>query len=424
MIKPAFPDCLNALCACVTVAALCSLVPAGSVAAAEDIAAAGFEEPDTVPVESVLPPKFLHSAHYAIEPDVRADDNFYRFVVTTDDGNYHVTSLAMLRVRLFEIVTAAEVAPRIGAKRATLDRSPGGRRGVESEYVLDIFTDPVGTAAQLLSNIEYNVEQTFEGDDDDTQDRSPRSAAVDLNPSPHKRSAAAQLRVDVYSSNPQLQKILNAVADARSAGKTASSISPLITDPYAVRPFGSGLLNTQLDSYLKNTSSEDLHAEIDGTMQALGVSADLRITFLTHPAYTPRTRLYFTTYTELLKPVEHLDWLFKAATNAATEADAMAYVNYARMLAFAQLNSGKLTEVITDARFPTLATSDGNAVLALPLDFLAWTRDVAAAADALRQIREGRGLKRFIVLLAGTPTTRAQAELALRQVDIRTRYSF
>jgi hypothetical protein len=381
-----------------------------------------FELPARVDAADILPPAFLRSAHYRIAPGVRARDNFYHFEVNSDYGNYAVTSLAMLRIRLHEIVTVAELAPRLEDGNA---RSAEGRHGVGSERVVDLLTDPVRTAAQLLGNIQHNVEQTFaateraDGDDDAAID-----TALDLNPGPHKRSAAAQLGIDVYSSNPALQGALNAVAELRSAGKTASSISPLVRNVYDTARFGSGALDMRLESHLKNAGSDALNAELLATLSELGVSERVRMAFLTHRAFTPRTRLYFASYIELLAPLRGLDTIFAAAASAQTEADALAYVGYARMLAHYQMHTGDLAAVITESRFPTFATTQGQGVLSLPLDYLAWTAPVAAAIDALDGIRQANDLNGFILLLAGAPTARATTELARRLVELRAHYSY
>ncbi len=397
---------------------------AGALLSGGIAAAPAHETPDSVATADIVPQRFVRSAHFELAPAARARDNFYRFTVATDELTYEVTSLAMLRVRLHEIATIAEVTPRLGKSNITLDRSPGGRRGVGSDRVVDILADPVGTASQLLGNIQYNVEQTFgERDQADTQTPAAQ-AGRDLNPGPHKRSAAAQLGVDVYSTNPALQRLLGAVADARSAGKTASSFSPLVRNVYAADPFGSGALDARLDSEVKNLPAEELHARVDAALARLGIAPALRIALLTHPAYSPRTRLTLTAYLDILQDVAGLARIVAAAGTAETEADALAYVGYARMLAFNQLNGGGLVEVVTETRFPTLATAGGDAVLALPLDYLAWTPAVEAAADSLDALREERGLATFAVLLAGAPTERAAAALAERGVEVRPHYSF
>ena len=410
----------------ISVHACCLLLMLSGGVAANDAPgqAPAYEEPTSVAIESVVPGAFLRSANYTLDSHVQAADNFYHFRISTDHGNYSVTSRAMLRIRLHEIATVAEIMPTLGESNISFDRTPGGRRGVGSEDVVDILANPIGTASQLLDNLQYNVNETFIGSSADEAPALPASASVDLTPDPHKRSAAAQLGVDVYSSNPQLQALLEAVAQARSSGKTLSSFSPLIRDVYAEKPFGNGALDLDLDSRLKNTSSEDLNAELVDALTELGVAAPVRIIFLTHPAFTPRTRVYFAAYLKLLAGVERVAQLVTAATSAQTEADAMAYVNYARMLAWYQVAGGGLTSVVTEMRFPTLATSDGNAVLALPVDYLAWTKSVAEAADTLHRIRRDQGLDRFIVLLAGAPTARATQELQRRHVEVMGDYSF
>ncbi|MGE0482715.1 MAG: hypothetical protein AB7Q81_01100 [Gammaproteobacteria bacterium] len=402
---------------------LAGLLAALALLQAGLLPAADFETPSTVPTQDILPPAFLRSNHYRIEPNARAEDNFYVFRVHSDYGDYDVTSLAMLRVRLHEIATLAEVTPRLDDTDIRLDRSPAGRRGVGSERVVDILTNPVGTAAQLLGNLQYNVEQTLAG----TTSGGPAEAgkgALDLNPDPHKRSAAAQLGVDVYSSNPRLQGLLDVLAEARSAGKTASSISPLVRNVYATPPIGNDGLATRLDSAVKNTDAETLLAELGRRLAALDVAERDRIAFLTHPAYTPRSRLYLVSYLERLAPLAALPQIVTAANSAVTETDALAYVAYARMLAFYRLADHEFAEVVTTARFPTLVDSGRRGVLALPLDYLAWTPNVAEALSALDDIRAMHGLAGFVLLLAGQPSPRIVAELETRGITVHGHYSY
>lgn len=382
-----------------------------------------FETLDEVATPTILPPVFLRSANYEIDQVTRAKDNFYHFMVTTDHGAYEIASRTMLRIRLHEIATITQLAAKLNRQDVRLNRSPAGRRGVASENVVDILSDPISTATQLLGNIQYNLEETFERHDAATQDLS-KSKGTNINPGPHKRSAAAQLQVDVYSSNPALQTLLDSLAQARSAGRFADSISPLVRNIYAEPAFDGGVFDTRMMSLIKNSSSEAMNALVRDKLERIGVPAAVRIAFVTQPVYTPRTRLFFTAYLELLSDLQNVDWLVSAAISAQTEADAVAYVNYLRMLAFYQLNAGDLTQVVTEARFPTLAMADRSAVLALPLDYLAWTPQVAEAADALHEVRESHELGRFVVLLAGSPTDRTTDELAARAVEIRARYSF
>ena len=124
-----------------------------STACAANGAPDPFEEYLAVPIEQVLPANLLRSADFSLGTHARADDGFYRFTVATEHGHYDVTSLAMLRRRLHEIVTIAQWHPVAGERHAEWERKPGGRRGVGSADVVDILADPVTTAAHLLDNL-------------------------------------------------------------------------------------------------------------------------------------------------------------------------------------------------------------------------------------------------------------------------------
>lgn len=413
--------CLTA--ALLALAPLCAPLAQGPVEADEP-REGDWETVLPLPVAEVVPDAFLRSSSYELDPMAQARDNYYHFRVQSDHGGYRVSSQAMLRTRLHEISTIAELRARLDDDGPALDRSPAGRRGVASERVVDILSNPLGTASQLLGNLTYNLEETFSASEESDAADTGGSSSIDLNPDPHKRSAAAQLGVDVYSTNPALQALLDELAAARSAGNPENAISPLVRNVYAERPFGSGVFAQRMESLLKNTAGGDLNALVDGKLERLGVPDEVRVGFVTHPAYTPRSRLFVTAFLEMLDGVDHLDQFVRSANTARTEADALAYVHYLRMLAHYQLTRGDLTEVVTETRFPTLATRGGEAVLPLPLDYLAWTAPVARAADALAELRRTHGFGRFIVLLAGTPTDRAFEELSARDVEVRSRYSF
>lgn len=404
-----------------------ALSAALSAACVANAAPDTFEDYTAVPIDQVLPANLLRSADFSLGTHASADDGFYRFAVATEHGQYDVTSLAMLRRRLHEIVTIAHWHPAAGDRRVEWERKPGGRRGVGSEDVVDILADPVTTAAHLLDNLQYNLVATLSPgaarEERAATDNSEPPAATPA-PDPHRRNVAARLGVDVYSSNPALQNLLDRLAREHSGGERTNTFSPLIRDIFAEPAFGTGVLQQRVESRLKNTPSEDVNADVLATLAGLGVAAPERIGFLTHRAYTPRTRLYVATYLDLLADVDHVERLLEATLAARTEADALAYVAYLRMLAYFQVTEGGLRAVVTKHRFPTLATVDGDAVLALPLDYLAWTSAVSEAAGAMHDIRTAAALGRFIVVLAGHTTPRAQQAFAARGIEVYSRYSY
>lgn len=378
-----------------------------------------------VKARDVLPAEFFRSVHYEIDENVTRSRFFYHFKVSSDFGSYSIASLPMLRVRLHEIITLAEVDQPASKSSTSLDRSPPGRRGVGGDSVAEIFADPLGTAGTLLGNLAYNLEETLADPDRAGTAVAPaheRDFIVD--PGPHKRSAAAQLDVDVYSSNPALQTLLDSLARKRSAGKMRGPIAPTQALQVGPVPFGSGVLDERLRSVLKNKSAAEINADVEERLAAAGVSAAQRAVFLANRSYTPRTRLYFARYLGLLKQATGIEHIVQSANSASTEADAHAFVNLARMAAFYELTGSHIVRIVGHRNYPVMLTDAGVLVFALPIDHFSWTDGNAALIASLDSYVAAEGADSTTVLVAGAVTDAAKAEFAARGIRLRERYSF
>ena len=119
------------------------------------------EAADQIKVSDVLPAHYFRSIHYDIQDFAVLDNNFYRFRVDSDHGSFEVSSIAMLTVRLHELLALAQLKPVLADNGFSLDRAPEGKRGVGSDSVADIISDPLGTAGKLMNNFRHNFEATF-----------------------------------------------------------------------------------------------------------------------------------------------------------------------------------------------------------------------------------------------------------------------
>ena len=351
----------------------------------------------TVKARDALPPDFFRSVHYEIAEDVTQSRFYYHFNVTSDFGRYAIASLPMLRVRLHEILTLAEVAPTSNKSSASLDRSPPGRRGVGGDSVAGILADPLGTAETLLGNLAYNLEETLA---EPEREKPATGPAVDngfsLEPGPHKRSA----------------------------GKMRGPIAPTRVLPVGPVAFGSGVLDERLRSILKNKSAAEIHADIDERLAAAGVSAAERAVFLANRSYTPRTRLYFTRYLGLLKQATGVGQLVQSANSASTETDARAFVNLARMIAYYELTGSHIMRIIEHRKFPVMLTDAGALVFALPIDHFSWNDGNAALIASLDRFVTTAGATSTTLLVAGSVTDTAKTQLATSDIQLREHYSF
>jgi len=379
----------------------------------------------TVKVHDVLSDAYFRSVYYEIADDVERSDYFYRFRVISDFGSFDVSSVSMLQIRLYEILTISEVMQQLRRSGLSLDRAPPGRRGVGGESVADILSNPLGTAGQLLGNLRYNLEETFvEQPVVEHRGLVDRNKEATNDPGPHKRSAAAQLGVDVYSSNRRLQGVLDVLAEARSSGKLRQSVVPAQTRLISPPPFGSGALDTRLRSQLKNSSAAEINEYIDARLQSFKVGAAERIGLLTHQSYTPRSRLYFTAYLAQFSKAKDLHNMVRAAVSATTETDALAFTNLARMAAFLHLKGNPIRQIVMRHNFPILLTAQSELVLALPIDYFDWSDNSAGLVKELDGLRQAESAVAVSIVIAGSVSERAKAELDARRIQIQEYYSF
>ncbi|NNM01343.1 MAG: hypothetical protein HKO62_11375, partial [Gammaproteobacteria bacterium] len=241
-------------------------------------------------------------------------------------------------------------------------------------------------------------------------------------PGPHKRSAAAQLNVDVFSTNPYLQQVLDEIARMRSAGRLRNPVAPAGLRPL-VPAFGSGVFDAELKAIIKNNSVAELNAKLETALADMEVDKAVRLRFLGESAFSPTRRLYLISYLELLESTEQRGEVVKAGLAARTEADALAFVNAVRMLAYYHLRVTPLVRIVTTAGVIAAVDRGGQLLAALPVDYLAWTADTAAIARLLSGLSASAGAGGIEILLAGSPSERAGRQLGSAGITVRESFS-
>src|SRR5262249_59410815 len=132
-------------------------------------------------------------------------------------------------------------------------------------------------AYQLMENVATSATTTKDPSED-------AKVAQALKVSAFKREYAAQLDVDAYSSNKVLQKQLNSVAWAASAGDLAFSAAMLPAGTGGTVVSSLKLANTPTNT-LTNQPPARLRLINDEKLQKMGISEELPKLFLDHPAF-------------------------------------------------------------------------------------------------------------------------------------------
>ncbi len=370
-----------------------------------------------VAVRNIIPPEWRHSVHHHVVDYARLDTDHLVFEMDSVLGPETVHSLALLGIRVHEVATMASVAAQFEKQEADLRVALAGQRGVGSDSVLDLLTRPLETAARLADNLGTNLGNTLEGDYLRPQaGQSLGEAGIDPRILPFKRSVAAQLHLDVYSSNPATQGFLNHLAQLQAAGQLRQVLANIAppNDGSPLRP--RDVQDAQFEALVKNNEPDKLAEMQSRSLRAMGIDIALVHRFVTHEAFTPRHRTYITGYLEQLDGVDNRAEVLASAVGARSEADALAHQAIARLMAAVHGEDTTLKAFTPDSVVPTAVNTAGETVYFIPVDYVAWNLDSATTVQAL--IDAAGGTAPWMVI-AGRFSDRARNALRSQGVPYR-----
>lgn len=393
-----------------------------------------YEAPPQISLDRVLPPVMLASGNYRIRNEVQNRANWLEFEIDSDFGEYMTLSLPMVAIRVHEIRTLAQAVDQFRRSNEQLAETLRGQLTVGADSFVEILTSPVSTAYQFVDQVQGNVTQTFEELGELTPGKEKPAAKAEsiyfgLEPgdpvlASYKRTAASELDLDLYSTNPKVQEFLDTVAAARSAGQLSAGIVTinLPTNP-EVRIAG-GKVEAAVRAAMTHNTINQLYARNFQRLLSAGIDKDLANAFLSHPVLSPWHKTMITEQVAFLDGVENRGALFLAAMTARTEVEALSYVQVAKMLSFYQERLGLLGELISAGHIVLAATRDGGMLVLLPFDLVYWNRETEKIFSSLAKFTQDRGFKTHAILLSGIFTDTARGRLAGLGFDLKQRFLF
>jgi hypothetical protein len=203
--------------ACLSVLLVLLAIGAGELRAAE------YESAGERKASEILPPEILKGPHYRVREAVPTDGYMHQFTVESDFGAFEVTGDLALRKLVREIYAIAALQQIKGTDAFAAAVKDAAKAPVALGK--NLITNPVDTVTgipkgvfRLFSNVSTSATSARDPSED-----SRLETALLL--SAYKRDYAAQLGVDVYSSNRVLQKELNSVGWAAAIGNWGTSLA-------------------------------------------------------------------------------------------------------------------------------------------------------------------------------------------------------
>jgi hypothetical protein len=228
----------------------------------------------------------------------------------------------------------------------------------------------------------------------------------------YKRDYAYQLGVDVYSRNKVLQDRLNEIAWTGFAGGLTVSAA------MAAVPGGAGIAMTAIGTtrlttaIFQNTPPQDLRRMNTEKLKNMGIDEHTVDTFISDSVFSPREQTILVSALDEMRGVAERDRMVQLA--ALTDKDDVAFFRQRQM----EMYAGYHRAVTPIERFvgvgpvPAARTLKGSLVFNIPVDYVAWTEEVARVVTTASQLASQLpGTTDKQLWITGTLSPRARAEM-------------
>ena len=387
------------------------------------IRAADYESPPVLEAKDFLPSDRLKGEHYEVEPRVTSDGYMNRYTIRSDFGTFEARSTAMALKRISEVGGIARLKELSQTDAFAGALAESAEKTVQS--VGRVVEDPVGTAKGVSAGVGRMVKRmalkaekavdkageviSKEGGEEgatsgDSVDKAVEAGKDIAGVNSAKRRLARRAGVDPYSGNEVLQAELDRLAWAAFGGG------------FAVDKATSGIpLQGELASVSNmvwESSPADLEVMGREKLAKMGTPKDQIDAFYKARALTTSSRAAIVTILDKMEGVENRPEVARLASRLEGEDEALFYVASCAMLQGYHSNQKALEGILAGPVMPWGVRGDGTLVLALALDYLSWTEDIAAAAARIDgDVKKDSSLGKVEIWVSGSLSPRSRTEL-------------
>lgn len=403
---------------------------AAALVAAPAAGQGDYDRGATVVLDQVLPESLIASGQHRVSGARRVGQHTLEFDIESEAaGVQSARSIPLAVVRIQEAQTLTQAMSQFRSDTRQQAEETRGQIQVGGDSLVDIIGSPLDTSAKVVGQFGRNVGQTFEElgqfpGPDARDERGGGATAADPIFVSHRRSVAGALKLDPYSSNPAVQRFLDAMARARIGGLPRAGITTVsVPRPPEVVVAG-GRLEERIRSDMLNEEHGELFERDAARLREAGVSDALAARLLAHDVLTPTHKISIAEYVTFLEGADNRGALVEAALAAQDEVEALAKVQLARMYAHYHESWTPLASLVPAGHLALAVTRDNAVVMALPFDILEWTPDNERVFVSLAQFAARKSATSRVVLLTGVATPRARAGLEARGFQVHERFLF
>jgi hypothetical protein len=323
-------------------------------------------------------------------------------------------SFARIRVREVQAITKLKAIDT----GETVVGGIGNAAAAPFRAVGSLITSPLETLGNIPKGISDTIARTGEGFSSDKSKFEDSMFKEIAGVSRKKREMAAQMGVDVYSSNPLLQSELDRIGAASAGGNISVDVGSIAIAGPAGAVIGNLGRVDALQEIVNTQPAAELRRRARHTLEVMAMPKSFVDQFLDHPYYSPRRKTIIAGLLSPMKDVGGRERYLEAALTADSEEAALYYQQLVELISGYHFNTAPVKEIVLAEGLPVAITTKGVAFIAVPTDRLYWTQTSAAYADKLLAGIPNRARLTGIVLWTlGDVTPLAAQGLAQRGVQ-------
>jgi len=376
-----------------------------------------YETPPELAASMFLAKESLRGPSFRVDSVVQNDGRLNSYVIHSRYGDFPAVSTALALIRIREVAAMDAIAQLDPAS----EMGKGFVGGLEDtvEGAQNLFSEPAETISQAVSGVGKMFTRAGESATSVPSKYEDGNVKSVLGLSRSKREYAAQLGIDPYSTNPELQKRLEKIAAAGYAGGLGSM------GLKAAIPGGVGLAvsATSTAKWLEDVDltvpPTDLRRQNRAKLAAMGVSERVAGAFADNSEYTPSQQAYLVASLHSMSGVGGRELFIRFALGADNQDLALYRLRLAQMFAGYHHKKAGIERFVAVGRFVAGRTVAGTLVLCFPVDYFVWTQANAREIAALAGSAGGLCADGVELWLTGTCSETAAKELARRGFTVR-----
>lgn len=361
--------------------------PAVAQPAFQPAPVAGFDPVFERPTAEVYPPEQRQSEWHMLAEPVKPQGSptplglWNQTTIQSRYGNMEPRNESFTRIRIREIEAVTKLKAIDTGE--TVVGGISNAAAAPFRAVGALLTSPLETLGNIPKGISDTIARTGEGFSSDKSKFEDGMFKEIAGVSRKKREIAAEMGVDVYSSNPILQSELNRIGAASAGGNITVDVGSIAISGPAGAVIGNLSRVDALQEIVNTQPAAELRRRARYTLEQMAIPKSFVDQFLDHPYYSPRRKTIVVGLLSPMKDVAGRERILEAALTADSEEAALYYQQLTELISGFHFTNTPVKEIMLVEGFPVALTGKASAFIAVPTDRMYWTREAAQFLDRM-----------------------------------------